>query len=79
LINNKEVNIENIGEYFFGIAFKKDMLKKNFKINLKYFEHGEWLYIPLNMKELLEAEKMEERLKKEIIEIIKDEFLKNAA
>jgi hypothetical protein len=74
LINKKDVYIKkenkNISDYIFSVRFRKGMLKEDdVEKIVDYCSDGDSIYIPLNMKILLE-DNNKELLKKEITEKI---------
>jgi len=66
--------------YIYSVTLFRKCLKDNFEINRDdyYYNDGDFIYIPLNEKNLL-SENKEELLKKELEKIIEDVVLKNVS
>ncbi|MCL2042793.1 MAG: PD-(D/E)XK nuclease family protein [Treponema sp.] len=83
LINYNVPDIRDINkkpdDYIFSIAFEKKYLKKELIIQdgyNDYFDDDDWLYFPLNKKYFLENDNIE-LLKDQVIDIIRNVFMKN--
>jgi len=69
------------GDYVYSLAMKIEPLKNNFREEIDekrflYYDEGDWIFVQIDRK-LFFDESQEENLKKRVIEIIEDVFLKS--